>query len=94
MQGVEITPTRFVCFEEPVGLVRRSASDDQIWRAQREALAEEFRVITHIRRSHGPNDPITPGADYRPMPPHWVWSSLPPRLRAPCRKPILLGGWR
>ena len=68
MQGIDIGGTRLVWFEEgsgePVVLVHGSASDYRTWHAQRDVLAEEFRVITYSRRYHWPNDPIPAGMDY------------------------------
>ena len=49
---------------EPVVLVHGSASDYRTWQFQREAFAEDYRVIDYSRRYHWPNAPIAHGADY------------------------------
>jgi pimeloyl-ACP methyl ester carboxylesterase len=49
---------------EPVVLVHGSASDYRTWQFQREAFAEDYRVIDYSRRYHWPNTPIHDGADY------------------------------
>lgn len=52
---------------EPLVLVHGSASDGRTWHAQRDALAQRFRVISYSRRYHWPNAPIADGVDYSMM---------------------------
>jgi pimeloyl-ACP methyl ester carboxylesterase len=49
---------------QPIVLVHGSASDCRTWQFQREAFAEEYRVIDYSRRYHWPNMPIPDGAEY------------------------------
>ncbi|PEN13309.1 alpha/beta hydrolase [Longibacter salinarum] len=49
---------------EPVVLVHGSASDHRTWSAQKDAFAEQFRVISYSRRYHWPNEPIPEDAVY------------------------------
>jgi len=49
---------------EPVVLVHGSASDYRTWQFQRDAFAEDYRVIDYSRRYHWPIEPIPDGAVY------------------------------
>ena len=68
MASVDLNGIRFEYAEdgsgEPLVLVHGSASDYRTWQAQRDAFAEQFRVLTYSRRYHWPNEPISEGVDY------------------------------
>ena len=49
---------------DPLVFVHGSASDHRTWHAQKEAFAEQFRVISYSRRYHWPNETIPDGTDY------------------------------
>ena len=49
---------------DPLVFVHGSASDHRTWHSQKEAFAEQFRVISYSRRYHWPNETISEGTDY------------------------------